>query len=143
MASSITSTPSITSASASPDALLEYHLAFHDHVPNEPATDVLELRHPVAEAIVADDPRTELASEREDEIIGVRAGRRLLQLAVVHQLLVRLGIVDLMTQGGIDDEHGLETFLGQLVAHENDVLQARRAALGGVGDVGAIHDRDA
>src|SRR3712207_123148 len=69
-------------------ALLEHHLALDDHVLDEPLPERRVLLDPVLEAVVGDDARVQFFGEGENEVIGVRAGRGLLDDALVDQSLV-------------------------------------------------------
>jgi hypothetical protein len=60
---------------ASSSFSLQHYLVPHDHVPNQPILDLGELLDPIAEAVVRDDARVQLAGKRKKEIVGVGPGR--------------------------------------------------------------------
>jgi hypothetical protein len=100
---------------------LEDDLTSHDHEPDDPVPHVREAGDAVLEPIVRQDRRAELARERQDEVVGVRARGRLLNLTGFDERLVAVRIVDLMPQGGVGDEDRRHPVLREVVAHESDI----------------------
>jgi hypothetical protein len=127
---------------AAPGPALEHDLSLHDHEADEPARGVGKALEPVAEAVVGDDRCLELAREREDEVVGIGAGGRLTDLAVVDHPLVACAVVDLVPERRVDDHHRLVPLLAELLAHGDDVGEEGLLPLARVGDVGAVHEHD-
>ena len=88
---------------ASTGPLLEHHFALDDHVFDQPLPERGVLLDPVLEAVVGDDARVELLGEGEDEVVGVGAGRGLLDDAFVDQPFVGRLVVDLVAERGVDE----------------------------------------
>src|SRR5829696_4334813 len=95
---------------------LQDDLAGDDHVADDAPADVGELAAPVAKRVVRDDRGAELLRERQDEVVGVRTRRRLLQLPLVDEPLVALDVVNLVAERGVYDDDGLEALGGKSVA---------------------------
>ena len=104
---------------------LQHHLVVDDHVPDDPLARFRKLADAVAEAIVGDDRRVEFARKRQDEVVGVGAGRCLPDRSRFDHVLVDPGIVDLMPQGGVGHDDRLESLLFQLVADREQVRHER------------------
>src|SRR5436309_16099449 len=97
---------------------------------------------PASESAVGDNARVEPARKGKNEIVRVRTSGRLTNDAVVDELLVAGAIVDLMPKRGVDDNDGLESFFGHLLAHRENVAELRLLALGRMGDVGPVDEDD-
>lgn len=121
--------------------MLEHHFIVHDHEADDPLARLGKALDRVAKAVVADDVRLELFRERQDEIVGVGAGGCLLHGALLDESLVSRGVVDLVPQRGIGDDDRLQTFLDQLVADEENVLEPSPLAFGEVRDVRCVDER--
>src|SRR5690348_8291637 len=136
-ASGLTCRAGAPSVAAAP-AALEHDLVGDDHVADDPLLDLRIAGDPVAIAVVGDDRGAELAGEGEDEVVGVRSRRRLLDLPVVHQLLVVGAPVDLVTERRVGDDDRLHPVLADLLLDEEDVREARLLPFTRVRDVGAV-----
>ena len=79
------------------------------------------MRDAILEPIVREDGRVELAREGEDEVVRIRTGRRLLDLARLHERFVAVRVIDLMTQCGVGDEDRRKPVLGQPVADQSHI----------------------
>lgn len=119
---------------------LEYDFVVDDHITNHALASLGEGFLAVPEAIVRDDVRVEFASKGENEVVGIRAGGRLSNHAVIDQLLELGNPVDLMAQRRVDQHHGLEPLRPQLFRDQTDVGELRDLALTRMGDVRAIDD---
>src|SRR5690349_5558152 len=84
-----------------PRAAFEDDLPLHHHVPDQPARRLGKDFLPVAESVVRHDRRVELAREGEDEVVRVRAGRRLPDVPLVDEPLVTRLVVDLVAERGV------------------------------------------
>ena len=99
-----------------------------------------EVRDAILEAVVRENGGLELAREGEDEVVGVGARGGLPQRAALDEPLVSLGVIDLVAERGVGDDDRLEPLGNELVAHEQDVGEARRGALARVRDVRRVDE---
>src|SRR5688500_9969725 len=88
-------------------ASLEYDLTVDDHVADHAVANFGECFDTVLEAVVRNDRGFELASERQDEVIGVGAGRCLLDFSALDHFFESVSIIDLMAQRSVGEDDGL------------------------------------
>lgn len=126
---------SLSAGGTFPGSPLEHYFPLDDHKSDQSIRRVRKITESVSVAVVGNDARIQLAREVENEIVGVRARRRLPDDALVYELLVAGRIVDLMPKRGIDDHDRLQALFGELLAYGENVPQLRLLALCRMRDV--------